>query len=696
MAFHLRLYRQLYAHMRAALCLVAMLSLLAFTAASLASTFNPVPAYELFLGFDLNAHRLQGVARIEAAAGDELTIAFGTLKILSIMSGGQSVAPDISTDGVTVTARGPLEIHYEGRFDGADEDLIDTDHVILRNLWYPVIDGVYRYRLSVTLPKDFLAVSEGDSVDRTEHAEMATTAFDLAFPQRPWDGISFVASRHWTSHYAQYGNVSLSVHVLTKNGSRADSLLQRVQHYLIRLEERLGPYPFSRLAVVENPTSMSYSVSMPTYVLLTQRSVAADAIEDDALNHEIAHAWFGNGVLINYTEGNWSEGLASYFSDHLRAEESGRGWEQRQRMMAAYQGFVTSREQPSLSDFEQSSDRPTRVIGYGKAALVFHMLRRVLGDTQFFSGMRRFVNTHMFAEASWSDIRRAMEIESGLDLSRFFGQWVSGSTIPSLRIDATSVKQVPRGFELAFAIQQQSPPLLLRVPIRIYFDEGESTRRFVEVTQDRNDYRVVLERRPTRIVMDDDYDIHRRLVQDEIPSSIATLLGRKQAVVISTPEERAKYDGFLRALELEGLQLARVGMVWPSVQRQSPLHAADSHGRLTAPSSKTSLARNASSVAMSGDVSLILLGRDNPWAKSLVGPLDLPRRGFAITVRKHPANSSELIAIVTAESKAQVEAAYAEVLRRPRFGTVVYLDGKPIQQELHVGHRGIPRALGFQ
>ena len=39
--------------------------------------------------------------------------------------------------------------------------------------------------------------------------------------------------------------------------------------------------------------------------------------------HEILHNWWGNGVYVDWEEGNWCEGLTSYGADHAAKEEQG-------------------------------------------------------------------------------------------------------------------------------------------------------------------------------------------------------------------------------------------------------------------------------------------------------------------------------------------------------------------------------------
>ena len=61
------------------------------------------------------------------------------------------------------------------------------------------------------------------------------------------------------------------------------------------------------------------------------------------------------------------------------------------------------------------------------------MLRRLLGDEVFFSGLRRFYTDRRYQKAGTEDFERAIEAESGRMLDRFFERWIYGTGIPRIR-----------------------------------------------------------------------------------------------------------------------------------------------------------------------------------------------------------------------------------------------------------------------
>jgi hypothetical protein len=653
------------------------------------------PLYELAVSFDVAQARIEGRSRIEVRPGTTLAITRGDLRILSLRNGNRHVAPDPGApDPYVLRAEGTVEIHYEGVFDGTDVDVIDPDRILLRNVWYPVAGGTYRYRLHASVPRDFTAISEGDRVRRTESGGRAVYEFDLPYPQRDWDGITFAASRHWVSRQAMHGDIPVCIYLLPGNEARLAETLAQAESYLSRLERLLGPYPFRRLVIAENPVALDYSLAMPTYILLSQQSAASETPDDSSLNHEIAHSWFGNAVLADYEGGNWAEGLATYFSDHLENERLGRAWQRRQHMLAAHQSFVVGRREAPLSSFAGADDRASRIAGYAKAALVVHMLRRTVGDEPFFSGMRRFVRENLHREASWTGLRRALEAQTGSDLRWFFAQWVDGVATPELGLEGVSAAPAGSGYELRMTLTQKTPVLGLAVPLTLHFDDGSSAEQLVPLSEDRRESRFILRKRPVRVVLDAGYDIIRRLAPAEVPPIIAALLARPRVTVVGAPEEQARFGALIDAFEREGSSIVLRGERAEWLRREPPVRS-----EAIAPGAawrRPAITRATDpGAALAGTpTSVILLGNYGPLAGALYSNPALANAGFSMKVVKHPRSAQEMVAILAATSRAEVDAAYAGLVGRPRYSAAAFVGGRLTYYELATGERGISRDVG--
>ena len=687
-----------------AIAITTVLFLATLAVAGMTFASESLPTYDLKVAFDIPRSRIIGTATVDAPKGAKLSVSRGDLRIVSLTTGGRRVKLDPrQEDPLALRADGPVRIEFEGIVRGKEIDTIGEDAIVLRDIWYPVIEGTHRYRLTATLPRDFVAVSEADTVRRTETGRQATYSFDLPYPQRDWDGITFVASREWASRSAKYKDIDLAVHVHRRNAERLDQMMRDAQRYLEQHEEVLGPYPFKRLVVVENPVPITYSLSMFTYVLLSQLSVAAPSPEDSALNHEIAHQWFGNLVLADYEGGNWAEGLASYFSDHLENERLGRAWERRQRMMNVYQNNVGDRAASPLAEFTVSDDRVSRFIGYAKSAIVIHMLRRAVRDEQFFPAMREFVAENGFRVSSWTDIRHTFERATRRDLGWFFEQWVDGVAMPELALDGVRVLAAGDKHELRFTLTQKPPASVLSVPLTVYFERGGSEVVNLQISGERQEFTFLLNEKAVRVVLDENYDVFRRLTPAEVPPMIDTLLTRQRVTLLAPAGEEAKFRALIDAFERYELPMALYGWFeerpWKGSSAAAgtrfrsppwaPPGASGARPELRAE-------RAAAAAAQTTGTSLILFGEDHPLIAALFDRIELPRGGFTVTVLKHPRSPGDVVAIFTAKSKAEVDAAYRELINHPRYSSAAFDAGKLISRELRQGQRGISSAVRIE
>ena len=179
----------------------------------------------------------------------------------------------------------------------------------------------------------------------------------------------------------------------------------------------LGPYPYSKFALVENFWETGYG--MPSFTLLGEQVIRFPFILHSSYPHELLHNWWGNGVFVDFAGGNWCEGLTAYLADHLIAEQRGQGADHRRAILQRVTDYVTPENDFPLSRFQSRHDAVTEAVGYGKTAMMFNMLREKVGDAQFIKALQAFYRDNRFREASFDDIRKSFEAVSGLDLRAY-------------------------------------------------------------------------------------------------------------------------------------------------------------------------------------------------------------------------------------------------------------------------------------
>ncbi|MGQ9831939.1 MAG: M1 family metallopeptidase [Thermochromatium sp.] len=412
--------------------------------------------------------------------------------------------------------------------------------------WYPRIpDSHQSFVLDVRLPEGWSAISQGagttDPVQGRSHWSES----------QPQDDIYLVAGRFYAYHKRSAdGQAEAQVYLREPDAALAERYLDATLEYLAFYSDLIGPYPFAKFALVENFWESGYG--MPSFTLLGPRVIRLPFILQTSYPHEILHNWWGNGVYVDYESGNWSEGLTNYLADYWLMERAGRGIEGRRDMLKGFADYVRQGRDFPLTQFVQRHGADTQAIGYNKGAMVFHMLRRELGDETFIQGLRRFYADNRFRAAGYADLRLAFERVSGRDLGAFFAAWIERAGAPSLALEDVKTLSTPEGYRISGRIRQTQPepPFPLSLPVVIDLDSGESVIETIASHERETRFDIALRSAPVRLRLDPDFEVFRALAPGELPVTLSTLFGAEQGLIlIPTAASEALQSGYRRLAE---------------------------------------------------------------------------------------------------------------------------------------------------
>ena len=287
--------------------------------------------------------------------------------------------------------------------------------------------------------------------------------------------------------------------------------------------DTIGPYAYEKLANVQS-NSVGGGMEAATAIFYGDDSVTGERTVRwrNVIIHEIAHQWWGNTV----TEADWddvwlSEGFATYFTLLYREYAYGRDdfleglTADKQRIINFYA------ERPDYTIVHDNLDpigRDTVTTGmmYQKGSWFLHMLRGMIGEDRFWSGIREYYRLYYNGNATTDDFREVMEntYEPAIDLTHFFSQWLNQGGFPNLRSDwdwdgATN--------ELVIKLEQvdddgyvfEMPiPIAITVPARRGEGRGARSQALVREIIMRpgiSETRIELDREPTEVVFDPDH-----------------------------------------------------------------------------------------------------------------------------------------------------------------------------------------------
>ncbi|MFW6332473.1 MAG: M1 family metallopeptidase [Thermodesulfobacteriota bacterium] len=466
-----------------------------------------------------------------------------------------------------------LEIRYEAVFNdpvpvkpvnmdnpgfGVSGTISDRGVLLLGGSgWYPYTPAESStYRIEVDAPPGITSVTAGKSLGSENRNGRTVSTWQV---DDPVDFLALSAGRYEVMEKSVAG-ATVATYFFPETASLAPDYLEASARYIALYADLFGPYPFDKFAVVENffPTGYGF----PSYTLLGSRVIRLPFIIHTSLGHEIAHCWWGNGVQVDYDGGNWSEGLTTYVSDYLYKERESlaAGREYRIQMLRNYASLVNPEEDIPLTRFKGRIDPVTKAVGYDKAAMVFHMLRRRVGDDLFWEGLGRIYRENLFQPISWKDFQGTFEAMAETPFEEFFDQWVSETGAARLSLADVTLTKNDGGYRIAGILMQDKPVFDLNVPVAVETAAGKMTE-VLRSNRAATKFEISVDNYPRSLILDPNADLFRRLYPSEIPPSVNSLKGAESVLVVltknSSSESAETADLLIRSLGLDRARIIR-------------------------------------------------------------------------------------------------------------------------------------------
>jgi aminopeptidase N len=251
-----------------------------------------------------------------------------------------------------------------------------------------------------------------------------------------------------------------------------------------------------------------------------------------SLAHEVLHNWWGNAVSIDYAGGNWAEGLTTYMADYALELDKGEAAARNMRVkwLRDYAALPAERDQP-VRAFRSKQHQAGQVIGYNKAAFIFHMLSMEIGQSAFDAGLRRFWVDHKYKTAGWRELKSAFENASGRELGWFFEQWLDRRGAPRLGLGEHRVTQVEAGYRTDVTLLQPVAGYRFQLQVLLMTDDGPE-RRDITVNATRTSIEWISPSKPRYIQFDPESDVFRRLNLNEAPPILRDVTLDPMAVTV--------------------------------------------------------------------------------------------------------------------------------------------------------------------
>lgn len=391
--------------------------------------------------------------------------------------------------------------------------------------WYPQVSSMFSFRVKLSLPADQRGLVPGRLLEEVlpeGNQGRYRASFDFA---QLSDGIDLMAGpwrikEKLLPKDAKTGTPALRLRTyfpaeLDGEAGLAESYLEDTRRYIERYSSEIGAYPYSEFSIVASPLPTGFG--MPTLTYIGADVLRLPFIRATSLGHEILHNWWGNGVYVDYEQGNWSEGLTTFMADYAFKEGSAQDGARAMRLgwLRDFSALANEARQP-LRAFRSRTHSASAAVGYGKAAMLFVMLRDQIGEAAFRQGIRDFWTKNQFRVASWQALQTAFEDASGQNLKTFFAGWLDTSGAPKLAVRDARIQATGKRFQLELAIEQQGTPRISRIPIELSAGNKREIR-WISAKTANETVSVDLDFRPQSVRLDPDIRLWRQLDAQEMP-----------------------------------------------------------------------------------------------------------------------------------------------------------------------------------
>jgi aminopeptidase N len=329
-----------------------------------------------------------------------------------------------------------------------------------------------KYSVSLDVPKEWTAIANGAETSRIVDGDRVQLRFAETQPISTYL-FAFAAGKFQVETAERAGRTFRMLHRETdaaKVARNRDAVFDLHAASLAWLEEYTGiPYPFGKFDFLlvpsfqfggmEHPGSIFYNASG---LLLDESATQNQKLgRASVIAHETAHMWFGDLVTMRWFNDVWmKEVFANFMAAKIVNPSFPEINHELRFLFAHYPGAYDVDRTAGTNAIRQRLDNLAEAgslygaIIYQKAPIVMRQLEMILGEAPFREGLREYLKTHAFGNATWPELIAVLDRLTPQDLAAWSRAWVEEAGRPTI---ATELNTSPPGpTTLAFT---QSDPM---------------------------------------------------------------------------------------------------------------------------------------------------------------------------------------------------------------------------------------------
>ncbi len=407
--------------------------------------------------------------------------------------------------------------------------------------WFPFHDYAAdraTSTISLKVPKEIIVAGHSEepvtpvaSRDEKTKQEFSTYTFVSTKPTLPGN---FAAAKYLTQSFNK-GGISVDVYVKPGDEKGIDRTGELISEHLIYYSSKFGPYNFgNRYIVAETDDDTLDSYTGAGMLFLTPKALATG--NEELLAREVAYQWWGQTVGLKSFDDIWlSQGLAQ-FSALLYKKDNESETQFQQAVQAETEKALAFEQSSSIRNAPKQLDDQTpayRSVIFNKGALVFNMLRQIMGEKDFDALLREYYQRFNGKNMTLDQFEEFASQKAGHSLRGFFGQWVDSTGVPEFRAEYRILRRA-EGFRVPGTVKQDLDAFEMPVDILLRTEAGQE-RETILMKGTSADFDLTTKSKPIEVIVDPDMKIMR--TSEEI----------KQAVVVRRGIEYFKEQEYTEA-----------------------------------------------------------------------------------------------------------------------------------------------------
>jgi predicted negative regulator of RcsB-dependent stress response len=524
-----------------------------------------VDDYVIDANLDPKFHRLSARAKVKFTALEDISVAtfelHNGLRVTKVEDeAGHPLSAERVTQDSTVRVQLPnglaknttstLTFLYEGVLQSADDSPVEglmlayvgepESYLLYGGRWFPMVGyntNRFTATINVTVPTGMTVIGSGKASSgpgvavptaaapaeepalrrgrKTRQPEPAKpaapahvagkTTYTFVYDKPSFPGTIIAGTFQEYKDTAGGANVTVYFTPVRKGIEQVygDTAVKELEYF----SGLYGPAPSPALNLVELPDGTVPSTWAPGLAAIASRGLS-EKVNYRLLADTIARQWFGVLLSPATLDSFWiTDGGARYSEARYVENVAGKaGFEEATKDIAVGALAYDTVPLSSVDKLDPFSPEFQSLVT-DKGAMIYHMLRWVVGDAAFDRSMRAFTTLYAWKPVKPDDLKSVAERQSGQELTSFFTQWLDSTGAPEFKNKYTVYRLGNnKGFRVAGEISQDLD--LFRMPVEVKVDtDGKTEYKRIEVVGTNSPYVIETFGKPRRIVLDPNNEV---------------------------------------------------------------------------------------------------------------------------------------------------------------------------------------------